>query len=62
MAIGYRNQSPLIAALGLLVAIVAIIGTQFMDWEWGDGQLIPTIIGVVVAGIAIIVVGRRFLN
>lgn len=58
----YRNQSSLVTAFGLLVAIVAIVGTQFFGWGWGSGQLVPTIIGVVVAGIAIVVVAGRVLN
>ena len=62
MAIGYRDQSPAVAGLGFLVALVAIVGTQFLGWEWGDGQLIPTMIGVVVAGIAVIIVAREVLS
>lgn len=58
----YQNQSSVIGALGVLVAIVAIVGTQFFGWEWGSGQLVPTIIGVGVAGIAVVVVARRVLN
>lgn len=62
MSIGYRNQSPIVVAVGVLVAAVAIVGTQFLGWEWGDGQLIPTVIGVAVAGIAVIVVATRLLQ
>ncbi len=59
MAIGYRNQSPLVAAVGFAVAVVAIVGTRVLGWEWGSGQLVPTLIGVVVAGIAAVTVFRR---
>lgn len=62
MASRYQDQSSLVTAFGLLVAIVAIVGTQFFGWEFGSGQLIPTIIGVIVAGIAIVVVARKTLN
>jgi biopolymer transport protein ExbB/TolQ len=58
----YQDQSPVVTAVGLLVAIVAIVGTQFFGWEWGSGQLIPTIIGAVVAGIAVVIVARRALD
>ena len=58
----YQDQSSVITAFGILIAIVAIVGTQFFGWEWGSGQLIPTIIGVVVAGIAVVVVARRVLD
>ena len=62
MPLGYRNQSSVIAGFGFIIAIVAIIGTQFMGWEWGDGQLVTLIIGVIIAGIALLVVGRRMVN
>lgn len=45
------DQSPLITALGIIVVAVAIIGTQFLDWEWGSGQIVPTLIGVGVVGV-----------
>ncbi|WP_312908425.1 multidrug transporter [Natronosalvus caseinilyticus] len=54
----FRDQSSIVSVLGLLVAIVAIVGTQVLGWEWGSGQLVPTIIGV-VATIAVLVVVRR---
>jgi len=53
------NQSPLVTAFSLLVALVAVVGTQLFGWEWGSGQLIPTLIGVTVAGIAAVIVVRR---
>ena len=55
-----RNQSPLVALFGALVAGIAIVGTQFLGWEWGSGQLLPTIIGVGVALVAVVfVVGQK---
>ncbi|QFU83697.1 multidrug transporter [Natronorubrum aibiense] len=62
MASGYTDQSAVVTAFGLLIAIVAVVGTQVFGWEWGGGQLVPTLIGVVVAGIAILVVFRGFLR
>lgn len=56
------DQSSLTTVFGLLIALVAIVGTQFFGWEWGDGQLVPTIIGVAVAGIAVVIVARRLSN
>ena len=58
----YSNQSSLVTAFGALISGVAIVGTQFLGWEWGSGQLIPTIIGVVVAGIAVVIVARSVLE
>jgi biopolymer transport protein ExbB/TolQ len=59
MGPGYGDQSSWGTAFGLLVALVAIVGTQFLGWEWGSGRLVPTIIGVAVAGIAVLLVAGR---
>ena len=57
-----RNQSTLLTAVGLLVAVVAIVGTQFLGWEWGSGGAVPTTIGVMVAGIAVLITVNRVLS
>ncbi|WP_049952859.1 hypothetical protein [Halostagnicola larsenii] len=62
MASKYGNQSSVITAVGLLFALIAIVGTQFLGWDWGTDQLVPTLIGVVAAGAAILVVSRRLLT
>ncbi|WP_211330692.1 multidrug transporter [Halalkalicoccus subterraneus] len=62
MVAKYQDQSSVITAFAILIAIIAIVGTQFFGWEWGSGQLIPTIIGVVVAGIAVVVGARRVMD
>lgn len=54
-----EQTSTLATAVGLLVAIVAIVGTQYFGWEWGSGQLVPTIIGVLAAATAIYLVVTR---
>ena len=54
-----RDSSPVVTAIGIAVALVAIVGTQFLGWEWGGGQLVPTMIGVAVAAIAVVVVVTR---
>jgi uncharacterized membrane protein YgaE (UPF0421/DUF939 family) len=51
----YSDQSPVIQAFAVLVAVVAIVGSQLLGWEWGGGQLVPTLIGVAVAGVALAV-------
>jgi biopolymer transport protein ExbB/TolQ len=56
------DQSSLLTAIGMLVAIVAVVGTQFLGWEWGSGGVVPTVIGVVVAGVAVVVVATRTLR
>lgn len=62
MRIGYGGQSSIVTAFGIIIALVAVVGTQFLGWEWGSGQLVPTIIGVAVAGVAVFVVLRRALD
>ena len=59
MVSGFQARSPMVTVFGVLVAIVAIVGTRFLGWEWGSGQLVPTIVGVVVAGVAVVIVVRR---
>jgi biopolymer transport protein ExbB/TolQ len=56
-----RSSSTLGTVVGILVALVAVVGSQFLGWEWGGGQLVPTIIGVVVAVVAIVLAGQRAL-
>jgi biopolymer transport protein ExbB/TolQ len=56
-----RSSSTLGTVVGILVALVAVVGSQFLGWEWGGGQLVPTIIGVAVAVIAIVLAGQRAL-
>jgi len=60
MSLGRGDSSTIGTALGALVAIIAVVGTQFLGWEWGDGHLVPTIIGVLAAAVAIVLVSRRF--
>ena len=62
MSLVDANQSSLVSAFGLLVALVAVVGTRLLGWEWGSERLVPTLIGVAVAGIAVAVVVRRALR
>ena len=54
--------SPLLTAAGVLIALLAVVGTQFLGWEWGSGGAVPTVIGVAVAGIAVAVAANRRLS
>ncbi|MCU4974517.1 multidrug transporter [Halobacteria archaeon AArc-m2/3/4] len=60
MTARFDTQSPLLTAFGVLIALVAIVGTQFLGWEWGSGQLVPTLIGILVAAVAVVVAVRRY--
>lgn len=62
MVSNYGDQSSIITAVGLLFALIAIVGTQFLGWEWGAGQLVPTLIGLVATGVALVVVSKRLLS
>ena len=62
MALLQSNQSSLVSAFGLLIALVAVVGTRVLGWEWGSGRLVPTLIGVAVAGVAVAVVAARLLD
>lgn len=55
----FDTQSSLLTAFGVLIALVAVVGTRVLGWEWGTEQLAPTVIGVLVAGIAVLVFVRR---
>ena len=56
------SQSSLVSAFGLLVALVAVVGTRFLGWEWGSGGVVPALVGVAVAVVAVAVVARRVLE
>jgi len=58
----HAKQSPLSTVLGVLVAGVAVVGTQVLGWEWGDGGLVPTAFGVAVACVAVAMALRRRLT
>ncbi|SFR37824.1 MULTISPECIES: multidrug transporter [Halorubrum] len=62
MALLESDQSPLVSAFGLLVALVAVVGTRVLGWEWGSGRLVPTLVGVAVAGVAVAIVATRVLR
>ncbi|MDB2259594.1 multidrug transporter [Halorubrum sp. SD690R] len=62
MALIGSDQSSVVSAFGLLVALVAVVGTRFLGWEWGSGRLVPTLVGVAVAGVAVAVVAGRVLD
>ncbi|WP_323172071.1 multidrug transporter [Natrialba sp. PRR66] len=48
-----ETRSDLITTLGVLVALVAVVGTQVLGWEWGSTELVPTVLGVAAAVVAI---------
>lgn len=57
-----RSGSPLGTIVGTGVALVALVGAQFFGWEWGSGQPLPTLIGVLVAGVAVALVAMRVVR
>ena len=56
----WRIESPAVTVFGFIVAVTAVVGSQVLGWEWGDGRLLPTLIGVTVGSIALLLVFRRY--
>lgn len=55
-----KSSSPLVAALGFLVAVVAFVGTRYYGWEWGNtGQTLPVAVAVIATLVGIVVTLRR---
>lgn len=59
---GGRTRSPVFAIVGVVVAAVALVGTQVLGWEWGSSQLVPTLIGAAVATFAIVALASERLG
>ncbi|WP_436936225.1 multidrug transporter [Halovenus marina] len=53
------RQPSLGTVLGALVAGVAVVGTQFLGWEWGSEQVVPTLVGVTAAVVAAGLVAKQ---
>ncbi|MFB6293656.1 MAG: multidrug transporter [Halonotius sp.] len=56
---GGSGGGRLSTVIGVVAALVAVVGTQLLGWEWGSGQTVPTVIGVVVAVVAVAVALNR---
>ncbi|MCD2200993.1 multidrug transporter [Halobacterium sp. KA-4] len=56
-----RDTSTLGTVIGIIVAVVAIGGSVFLDWEWGafPNQPVPLVIGVIAAAAAVLVTYRQ---
>lgn len=55
-----RDRSTVGTAVGLAVCLVAVLGSQFLGWEWGSGQLVPAVIGGAAVVAAGVLAYRRF--
>lgn len=55
-----RNGSTVGTAIGLAVFVVAIVGSVFLDWTWEnpEGKLLPLLLGVGAATVAVLVAVR----
>lgn len=58
---GYGSPSPS-TVVGIVAVAIAIIGSQFLEWEWGSGQLAPTLVGVAVVGVVALLFVRERLS
>ena len=57
-----RDDSRLGAVVGLAFVAVALLGSQFLDWEWpaSINQPVPLAIGGLAAVVAAFVAYRRY--
>lgn len=49
---GRSTQSRPLTYVGILIAVVAVVGTLALGWEWGGDDPMPMVIGASVALIA----------
>lgn len=59
------SSSSVVTVLGILVALIAFVGTTFLGWKWGPSlgeQPVPFVIGACVAVVAIALVLREGLS
>lgn len=56
-----RDTSTLGTVVGIIVVVIAIAGSVFLDWEWGafPNQPVPLAIGVIAAAVAVAVMYRQ---
>lgn len=56
------DSSSIGTAVGLTVALVAIVGSEFLGWKWNSSldQPVPLVIGLIVAVLAVAVTVQKF--
>jgi hypothetical protein len=59
---GRPTESRSLQVVGALVALVAVVGYTFYDWQWGSGDPLPTALGLAVAALAVGVTLYRRLD
>ena len=61
-ALSKRDDSMLGTLVGLAFVVIAILGSQFLDWEWAASlnQPVPLAIGVIAAATALFIAFRKF--
>ena len=47
-----RDQSTIGTVIGIAVCVIAVLGGQFLGWEWGSGQAIPFVVGIIAVVLA----------
>lgn len=54
----HRDSSTIGTVVGIIIMIVAIAGSVFLDWTWSnpEEQLLPLILGVVAAVVGVLVI------
>lgn len=57
----YRDNLTLGTVIGVLICGIAIFGTTFLDWTWEnpEGKLLPILLGVSAATVAVFIMYRN---
>jgi hypothetical protein len=56
---GSASSSRPLQYVGALVALIAVLGSVFGGWQFGDDRLLPTAIGVACVLLAVGVIAYR---
>lgn len=58
-----HDTSTVGTTIGIVVCLVAVIGSQFLGWEWGEsGQIAPFVIGAAAVVAAGVLAYQRYRN
>lgn len=59
--VSHRDNSTLGTILGVLICGIAIFGTTFLGWTWEnpEGKLLPLLLGVGAATVAVFIMYRN---
>lgn len=61
-SLSIASDSDLGTVVGIAVFVLAVLGTEFLNWEWGasTNQPLPFAIGAIAAIIALYIAWQKF--